>query len=256
MNVTTKSLIAISCAFIVTAISAEPFRSFTSTDGKTVRARVINYDNSSDKVKLEKEGGGSFSVPVSAFSVDDQIIIRNWELVKGFLSENGMKVSFKRTDLRKQESDTEGDSVHVIHQWLNYTITIENNTGRTLNNIRIETCPHFSLTNTDQHDPESIVRYVARGEGMEEFPIDSIPPRKTIEISTKEFGEESISGGILVNGKECSQKSIVSGIWIRLFLKLPDGNEVMREIKDPTSIWDGFTWTLEGPRNPELSPPD
>lgn len=248
-----KSSIAAVCIFIATSISAESFRNFTSADGKTIHARVINYEKSSDKVKLEKEGKGVFSIPVSAFSDNDQVIIRNWEIVKGFLSENGMDVSCTRSELRRREKDLE-DDVHVIHQWLNYTITIKNDTGRTLNNIRIETCPHYSLTNTDRHDPDSIVRHVAMGEEMEEFTIESISPRKTIKISTKEFGEERISGGILVYGKECSQKSSVSGIWIRLFLKLPDGKEVMREFKNPTSIWDGFTWTIEGPRHPELSP--
>lgn len=54
----------------VTTFAKEPLRTWTSTDGRTLEARYLEMVGS--KIRIENSAGKKFSIPMTAFSKDDQ----------------------------------------------------------------------------------------------------------------------------------------------------------------------------------------
>lgn len=61
-----------------TGLVAGDLREFTSTDGKTLKASVVNYDKKSGEVTIRLEDNRTFKVPLDRFSEDDQIYLEEW----------------------------------------------------------------------------------------------------------------------------------------------------------------------------------
>ncbi len=58
---------------------AEPeYREFTSTDGQSIKAVVVNYDPGNGQVVIRREDGRKFTVPFDRFSADDQAYLTHW----------------------------------------------------------------------------------------------------------------------------------------------------------------------------------
>lgn len=60
-------------------LHADDYRKFTSTDGKTIEARILDYDRN-DGVDIELRDGTTFhNVPVSRFLSQDRAYMRDWK---------------------------------------------------------------------------------------------------------------------------------------------------------------------------------
>ncbi|WP_269542728.1 hypothetical protein [Cerasicoccus fimbriatus] len=62
------------------SLAASDLREFTSTDGKTLKASVVNYDQQSGEVTIRLEDNRTFKVPVDRFSEDDQTYLKEWRM--------------------------------------------------------------------------------------------------------------------------------------------------------------------------------
>ena len=55
------------------------WRMFTeSQSGKTIEARILSFNRKSQLAEIEMKDGRKFELPMSRFSVDDQLYVRNW----------------------------------------------------------------------------------------------------------------------------------------------------------------------------------
>jgi hypothetical protein len=222
--------------------SDQIYRTFTSTDGKAVEARIAQYDESADTVSMvRKDDGKRFSVPVTMFMENDQVIIRNWDAVKHFLDPNGLKVTAVRKVSRLEKpAAIEGEFEDSYTEEVTYDISFENKASETFSNLSFQ---YSALSPQRRFSDEGVkddFLCLATGETK----IQDVPPKKALEIKNVHAGYQRKSHHL--RSDDIVESKII-GIWIRLYLQLPDGEKVMREFKKPTSVWNDFVWTGNEP---------
>ena len=62
--------------WLTAAVAGSDYRSFESTDGRTLRARILSVEG--DTVRVERADGRTFSVPIARFRKSDRARIREW----------------------------------------------------------------------------------------------------------------------------------------------------------------------------------
>ncbi|MDF7798984.1 hypothetical protein P4C99_05890 [Pontiellaceae bacterium B1224] len=232
---------------------ADEYRELTGVDGKTVRAKVLSYSQSDDKVQLERDNRKRFSVPVSVFCKADQSIIRNWDVASRFLSEDILSISVERVTKKTDQELRPGE----MACWSGYDIKLENRRGTAFKHIRVETSMCQILKFVRKEPPHQVDSYFAGGSTVEIFQLPELEGRGTKVYSTERLEENRVS--LRARDKETNeswerwQEVSMTGIWIRLYMKLPDGSELMREFKEPEIEWDGFIWSDDGVYHPEHS---
>lgn len=92
-------ILIVSLVFAAT-VHADELRDFTSTDGQTIRASVVNYNPADGKVVIRREDNRKFIVPFDRFSPEDQAYLSAWreEYDRSFVSLDfmGLKVRSSR----------------------------------------------------------------------------------------------------------------------------------------------------------------
>lgn len=73
-----KCITLISLVFASAIVSASEFRTFTSSDDRTISAKILKTNSALKKVTLLKENGKQVTVPISLFSEPDQAYITSW----------------------------------------------------------------------------------------------------------------------------------------------------------------------------------
>ena len=66
--------------------SQDAYRDFRAADGKTVSGRIVRMDVKANKVTIERENKRTFTVPISAFSAEDQQYMKVWSIHEGIRS--------------------------------------------------------------------------------------------------------------------------------------------------------------------------
>lgn len=121
-----------------------------------------------------------------------------------------------------------------------YKITLTNCTAHALDNIKIEVIPFIT---TEQWSPSfGWDKKIKEQSSVLVFDIGTIKVKNYKEILTTKLGCEVIIRE--VNSKLHSKNTTeLQGIWVRITMKLPDGTEIMREIKEPESLWTDIEWS-------------
>lgn len=244
-------LIFIQCSLVLRVSSTvdENFLSLTSADGKTVRAKVLSYDKSSDTVLIERENHKRYTVSPGIFCDADQSKTRK---IGVFMSDSNMKVSIKHIEERINETEENTkqrmlDDVDPDEQDIQnyismdyYKITLDNHTDHNLNEIKAEVIPFITTEDWSPHfgwDKKIKEPYPARV-----FDIGDLKASTSKEIETAKLGAEVI---IIDVDSKLYAKNIteLQGLWIRMTMKLADGTEVVREIKESESLWTDIAWS-------------
>ena len=132
-------LILILCRLVlgVSSAAGENYRDLTSADGKTIRAKVLSYDESSDMAVIERDDHKQYTVSPELFCAVDKRMIRNWGLVESFMNDASLKVSIKHIEERVDEDyhrtldgvDPEDLEVQDYICMDHYQITLDNRTA-------------------------------------------------------------------------------------------------------------------------------
>ena len=110
------------------AAGESEFRPFTSTDGRSIEARILEYNPSRNKLQIERITGKKIWVEPGIFSEEDRSFIRAWISAQDFLSPTKVRVSI---DMKKKSKGRTGDFVH-------YEITVQNRSSSDLENITFD----------------------------------------------------------------------------------------------------------------------
>lgn len=224
---------------------SELYLDFKSREGKTVRARIVSYEKSSDSVTMERDNHKQYTIDVDVFSETDRNFIRNWNEFRAFLEDSGLMISVNR--ISPDEDGQQATSTHpnrgMETRWMSvaqYEVRLKNCTAQTLDNIRVEVVPFFKY---EVVDPVKNVEFKIKSQhAMIPFDISSIDPDDHKEVMTRTWGFESVSGK---NDSGDVMKNIIEfqGVWVRVYTRLPNGNElVLRDIKEPSDIWRHISW--------------
>ena len=242
----------VSMAFGVRA--ATKYRDFTSADGKTIRAAVKAYDAKKKIVTIERDNRKTAKVPITVFSEADQAYIMEWDAAKGFSSDRSLKVTCdkKRVDQRKEKEWRDvrfvgGGSEKTLlketsFESLVFDVQFRNMNKSALKNIRMEYIVYYEQSEISINEEPVAVQNVLK----EEIPVPVLDAGKNVVVSTKpvEVYHDNINavdwadGSVYIGGE-----GEIHGFRARLYMKMPSGNEIMREFSYPEKLSDAkFPW--------------
>ncbi len=237
--------ILIQCGLLlgISSAVADSYRDLTSADGEAVRAKVLRYDKSSDMVLIEHENHKRYTVSPDSFCDADKIMIRNWELVEGFMSDSGLMISIERIEKILEEKKTQQGKENR-RSWIPivyYKIGLQNCTDFVFEGVKIEMVP-FVNYECLWPDKNKDIRFKSE-EPMQVFDLGMIKAKGNMEVSTKEIG---MSECLMVTERaKVIRKDVAAdfqGVWVRITMEFSGGNKVMREIKNPENLWKGIEW--------------
>lgn len=237
--------------FFGMTVCADEYRTFTAADGKTVNAQIVAVRNG--QVELKRENGRLVKVSPTVFIEEDQQYIKEWSDLQGFMSDFMLRVNcteetletWKTEDWKDVEYEN-GDVDRELmketrHRRVAYKITLENKGDEPLENLRMEYVIYY------EQSEESWEKPVTKQEALSgKTDIEPIPVRKKSEITSESVAvfqdyidQKNWTSGRVRTGGEGK----VHGIRVRLFMKLDEEKEAMREFAFPDSLSkEEFPW--------------
>ncbi|MDF7826081.1 hypothetical protein P4B35_18770 [Pontiellaceae bacterium B12227] len=255
--------------------AADAFRTFTSADGRTLKAKILSYDERKEKVEIQREDNRKLTVSPASFSEKDQTHIRKWYAAQVFMSPNLFQLEVKRkeTGSTKKEHEVDvgedgggggrrgGGETGVITVAIDkrttykFNLTLENKSNTQLNGITIEYRIYYDQQKAvldekankgraeDSDRPE---RYMAvdalkAKESRARLKPAEAKSRRTVSTTSVTLLERSASRSW---GDKIDLKSNLHGAWIRLTMKGPDGEVLTRDVASSNSIMKKFPWEV------------
>ncbi|VGO14214.1 hypothetical protein PDESU_02773 [Pontiella desulfatans] len=271
--------------FIATVALADDYRTFTSTDGRTLEAKIIRFDSATGKVMIERKDRKRITVAATAFSEQDQTYIENWNVADAFMSPSKFKLEIQREEVGSTKKEHEvdvgdefsggggrrgggGDTGVIIVATdkitkYKYILSMENKSGVPLKNVIMEYRIYYEQQKAikdekankgraeDDTRPE---RYMAvdqqkAKEGQKR--LKPLEPKKPATISTDTITLTKRSAN-RTWGDKIDLKAELSGAWIQLSMRGPNGEKLVRDIASPESVMKKFPWDV--PEQPEEEP--
>ncbi len=236
MNTTLKNTGMKRCAFVLMCLmlstpvfSDEAYRTFSDTQGRTFKGRLIDFEAASETVVLMRSGGKTGRMQLAMFSDADRLFILDWRASHRFQEGLEFMPTLNSTPVSKKESGISDATKEVIDSV--YKIRLMNRTDAPFEKIHFEYCIFY---NQGERKGRT-VRYEegsCYGKGV----VELLRPSSELVGETKSirlYTEDSRSGAF---GSDASSLANVHGIWLRLKTKLPSGKEMMREYRTSEDI--------------------
>ena len=104
-----KMLVGLIIMFASGVYAADSYRTFTAQDGRTLKARILQFDATSGKIQIEREDKKKVTVPSSSFSDKDQKYIEKWHVAQTFMSDSKFKLDIEREEVKTVKKEHEVD---------------------------------------------------------------------------------------------------------------------------------------------------
>lgn len=246
MKMISKSkIIAALVVGLVGNIFSQDFRIFTSLDGREIEAKLVKVDPRTKKVTLERRNRKKAAIPVNALSETDQTYIKDWASAQDFLSNSKFRISLeKRKDsVNEKRVETKRPKAPCY-----YEIKFQNRSSADLSGLKAEYCIYKVIDRSRGsandsveviHDRKSNIALDAGAEFLwqtEQVKLYRIYSAQ-MESSYDQYGSLSYS----TSYNKVSEDD-VEGLWVKLTYTTSMGNTFSREICEPDSIRDDFTW--------------
>jgi hypothetical protein len=170
MKIYRSILLWVSITGLLFLTEAAEYRKFVDADGKSMKARLLGFSESTETVEvelIEKNREPTKQMSLAAFSKTDQAYIRDWYQAHSLLNSGKLRVSLKKESTSKELVPREFNSwfsmfpnIGYTNNWrspgvfdykeLEYEITVENRSQTQLSNIRIEYCIYHQATIKEQ----------------------------------------------------------------------------------------------------------
>jgi hypothetical protein len=241
-----KSLIiAVSLLFVCVVQGAgdDAYRTFTSTDGRSMRARIMEYNRASNELRIEQPEGRKIWLSPGVFDQCDHAYIREWIEADRILSSRSLRIS-----LEKKTITTSFDKTLIYHE-----IELINRSGAPLDGVKIE-YRYFITVSKDQGEMENPKRLVSGRLRVKQLENGRSQMLKTSRAPEYEvFGPKTYATLVDKYGaaykQEIAGKRIgcceVEGVWIRLYGPLVDGQPTYRDMCDPEDLPASVEWDEE-----------
>jgi hypothetical protein len=237
------AVLALAFAPLMPSLRAEVF-TLADKQGRSIKADVIEI--AGEQVKIKRDDGQMFTIPMSALAADDQDKLNAWATKesKKSLPPGALQVEMNRGNFKtiKVDSDVTLTTGTVVkngrttteEKW-GYAITIANKTPKPIDNLRAEYRLFATVDSVHVKEKQGLKKKKYQS------PIDNIP-----ELSRIEFRTETISAfkmkynGNIVSSKtgDSSSRETLTGIWIRIYR----GDELVYENATPDKLRTTETW--------------
>ncbi|MDF3055831.1 MAG: hypothetical protein K0R17_46 [Rariglobus sp.] len=228
---------------VMPRLHADPF-TLTDKQGRSIKADVLSV--SGDQVKIKRDDGQVFALPLASLSEDDQKKLKGWAATEAAkpLPAGAIQVELSRGkfDTVKKDIDvtlTNGDLVKngrtLTEEKWGYAITVVNRTSQPFDNLRAEYLLFATVDNIHVDEDKGLKkkRY--------QTPIATIP-----ELGRTSFRTETISAikskynGNIVSAKtgDSTSRETLHGVWLRIYR----GTELVYETAMPENLRTTQKW--------------
>lgn len=221
------------------------YRDFLSHDGKAMRGRVLRYDAKARKVTIERDNKKVFTVPIFAFSDDDQEYILEWEFNKVFLSDSSFQIDAKRKKFNKKKGDSSSWYGYSIDsnktEAYGYEITLKNRSTSSLDGLKVEYCIFYEQEKSGSGKTEE-----EEGVRCGTLDVTSMSPKSSKELMTEPvviYTYELDADWSYTDGRDNKISGDVRGVWVRVTKTSDDGKVLVRDFCMPDSLSNSKAWT-------------
>lgn len=217
----------------------------TDKQGRSLKADVLEV--SGGQVKLKRDDGQVFNLPLSTLADEDQKTLNAWaakEAAKS-LPPGALQVELSRgifkTEKRDRDVNLVGgglvkDGMTITEEKWGYNVTLTNKTSRPLDNLRAEYRLFATVDNIHKKDDEEGLKKKAY-----QSPVETIPALGRITFRTETVSAfKTKYNGNIVSAKtgDNNSRETLHGIWIRLYR----GNELVYESAMPEKLRSTEKW--------------
>lgn len=234
-------------AFICAGAWADDgYRSFTNTEGRSIRGRVLSFDAAKGIVQIEAENGKKAKIPLTGLIGEDQEYILEWESAKFFRDSNALKITCdkRRIDQRKEKDwdevrYTSGNvekelMKETVYESLLYEIEFYSRSKADLTDLRLEYIIYYEQSEMSWETPE-VVQKTKRAEIS--IPLIKGGVSTHIQTEAVEIHRDNIAQKRWVSGRiRTGGEGDVHGLRARLYITMPSGKEHMREFSYPDKL--------------------
>jgi len=223
----------------------------TDKQGRAITADVLEVEKVSGKVKIKREDGQVFSLPIDSLATADQKkllalsdVLAAVEAAKPIaadaikidLSRGNFKTTKKNEDVKLTTGDTVKDGVTITMENWGYALTIANRTPKQLDGLHAEYRLFATVDNMSVAEDKLVLKKKAY-----KTPIDKIFALDKITVRTETITAVKMAfNGNIVSAKTGRNESgeRLYGIWLRLFR----GDQLVQEIAMPDSLRTKEKW--------------
>lgn len=219
---------------------------FTTPDGRTLEATILQYSARNGKIQIERADGKKIWTLPTVFSAPDQAYIQKWIAVDKFLSSSSFKITGDSSKDKETEYD-ERDGARIKSRETTaviYMLTLQNRTGFPLGDVRIEYRAFIEQKGYEGREDSS---RVAGGQ----IQVNKIPDGQKITESTKairlqtSYVTKADYDSITSSRSYYAVKTFeddLKGFWVRVYGPTVDGETVFREWCYPSDTIEDYTW--------------
>lgn len=266
-----KSVLALLLVLSIPAFAADDYRTFTATDGRTLKARILSYQDATNKIQIEREDGKKLTVSPAAFSKKDQTYINKWSVAQIFMSENKFQLKLNEdkgettkknheVDYSEQSSgrgSSRGVQIVAVDQTTVYelNLTLKNASKVELKNVLLEYRIYYEQQKAvvdeeaNENRPDTDDSTPDRHKAEDEFKVKEGSARlkpsepgseRTVTPDKVKLLKRTATGRGY--GDKINLDSKLIGAWARLTMKGPDGETLTRDVATSSSIPKKFEW--------------
>lgn len=223
------------------------FRTFTAKDGRSIEARIVEYDARKGRVKILPRGAAVVWVAPGIFSELDQVFIKEWIAAASLVSEAILHVEICERKSEKSGLKNTATPGYLMETETRYfEIKLQNRSKSELKNIEIEYRYYVKRTGS-------------RTDGSLNIPhsgwlkVKDLGPMRGTVVTTKtqrvetEFKETYVrrlgnsSGGSYQIAKKKFEEEF-QGVWIRIYGSKIEGVRPFRDITFPHDLRQKVKW--------------
>ncbi len=230
---------------MILSAQGDEYRIFTDAQGRAIEAKIIAYDSSKAKIRIERKDGGAFWVAPSLFSQEDLKYIKEWVKADQILSDDNLRIAFKKKTKTAKKKDSEGKLTFNGTE-LQYEITLNNRAADSLDSLRVDYCYFIQKRSRENTIGDWTIRRVKGSATLQRI---NARASTTILTKTETFGDEiaqvrvvdTYKGFTGYDEKKVSEEEIM-GVWLRISGPKVGGEPVYRDVCYPAELAEKVTW--------------
>lgn len=216
-------------------LGEDAFRTFTSSDGKEIKAKLLEFDGS--RVKLEMENGAIVNnVSFELFSAKDRGYIREWKVNEQLKSGMGLEFTiFQRAEDRKNHKNSIGGKAD--RDLIYFEMPLRNRTSFDVDGLLVKYVIYWrdEVLASDPDEPGELIKVPGK------IKIENLAPNETNKMTTESvvISTDTLADNyFFTNGGKRVAKDKMEGIWVRIYRN----DQLLIETARPEFIMKRYEW--------------
>ena len=246
----TLLLAATAFAFFAPAATA---RILTAADGRSIDAEVVGFEGA-DKVIIKRaDTGQTFTLPIATFAEADQRALRSeaaeaakkppalrdGDVVLDILSRVRFDSRKSKKDVPLSDGSTAKNALEITEEDWGYAITLKNNTGKPVENLRAEYILYTKVDEIKNTGRQPQTRAKAFALTFETLLANGRVAAKTDAVVTR---KTDLRGYQWRGTGDDDTRDTLAGIWLRIY----QGDTLVLESASPATLAATEKWIAPG----------